>query len=208
MERVERGFLVAAALGALVFLAALASVLARAGLVAWDASVGAALAGIPAFPARVLDVLGSELVVAPVVLLGGAWLLWKRRPWGVAKLALLPLAGEVAVFAIKRLVGRERPPNPYDAGLGFPSGHATDAAIFACLAAWFALRRGSAAVAIVALGALWALAMAAARVALGVHYLSDVVAGLGLGAAIGGGGLVALTALQRKGYFSGSQRTL
>lgn len=64
-------------------------------------------------------------------------------------------------------------------GYGFPSGHATGAtATYAALAVY--LRWGSRRVRY-ALGALLFLVVAATRVLLGVHYLVDVVAGIGVG---------------------------
>jgi undecaprenyl-diphosphatase len=62
----------------------------------------------------------------------------------------------------------------------FPSGHAARAAMLAMLAAglgpsWFSL-----------LLALWAPLVILARVAMGVHYLSDVLAGALFGLLLGG----------------------
>ena len=97
------------------------------------------------------------------------------------------LVGEVVlVNAIKQLLHRVRPTfNPIAETLGpsFPSGHsATAAALYAAVALVLARRRcprtrsllAGAAVAI-------AIGVAASRVMLGVHWLSDVVAGLAFG---------------------------
>ncbi|MBC7227708.1 MAG: phosphatase PAP2 family protein [Thermoflexales bacterium] len=94
------------------------------------------------------------------------------------------LAGLTA-GGLKRLVRRPRPDGPPD-GLypahdryGFPSGHAVRvAAIAAALSplvpCWAALAL-----------ALWAIGVALSRVALGIHYLLDVLVGVLLGGALG-----------------------
>ena len=106
------------------------------------------------------------------------------RSWAV-HLVLSIAALAVVVMAIKLLVRRRRPPGEWGAIYrntdphSFPSGHAARAALLAVLlAAW-----GPAWAAPIAV--VWAPLVSLARVALGVHYLSDVVAGaiLGLAAA-------------------------
>lgn len=106
------------------------------------------------------------------------------RSWAV-HLVLSIAALAVVVLAIKLLVRRRRPAGDWGAIYrntdphSFPSGHAARAALLAVLlAAW-----GPAWAAPIAV--VWAPLVSLARVALGVHYLSDVVAGalLGLAAA-------------------------
>jgi undecaprenyl-diphosphatase len=115
----------------------------------------------------------------------------RRARRSTAVLALTCLAGsQLLNFALKEAFGRERPqagsavslpPSP-----SFPSGHATTASAFFGLLTLLAIaavppgrpRRlvGSAGVVVV-------LAIAASRVVLNVHYVSDVLAGLALGCA-------------------------
>lgn len=89
----------------------------------------------------------------------------------------------VVVLTIKRLIKRRRPEGEWGALYrttdphSFPSGHAARMALLLVLAAawgpsWFA-----------ALLLVWAPLVALARVAMGVHYLSDVVGGALVGAA-------------------------
>lgn len=90
-------------------------------------------------------------------------------------------------FVLKLIVGRARPvlPDPVSAapGLSFPSGHALGASIGCCLFLLLGLRflsrRGR--IAAVAAAVLVVVVVALARVVLGVHFLSDVVAGIMLG---------------------------
>lgn len=91
----------------------------------------------------------------------------------------------VLVLAIKFSVRRRRPDGNWG-GIyrttdphSFPSGHATRAALLAILGlglgpAWFGW-----------ILAVWAPLVILARVAMGVHYFSDVIAGAILGLAIG-----------------------
>ncbi len=112
---------------------------------------------------------------------------WKQ--WEVVEFfGILGLAG--VVLAIKFLVRRERPQGEWG-GIyrntdphSFPSGHAARAFLIAVIGTalappWLALVLW-----------VWAPLVALARVAMGVHYLSDVVAGAVLGV------IVALVGLQ------------
>ena len=83
------------------------------------------------------------------------------------------------VIGLKQFFGLPRPPIAARDGLGFPSGHALGATAFwggvAVLADRGRKRRRLAAAAVVI------VVVAASRVLIGVHYLVDVVAGVGLG---------------------------
>lgn len=119
----------------------------------------------------------------------GLALLWAFGPgpwrWRAGVLLVSILVTAVLVLLIKFTVRRRRPEGEWGSVYrntdphSFPSGHAVRAVMLA-VAAWgiapwpFALAL-----------TLWAPLVVLARVAMGVHYLSDVVAGAGLGAAIG-----------------------
>ena len=108
---------------------------------------------------------------------------WKSRAVFLAA-SLVITAGIVLV--IKFLVRRKRPEGEWG-GIyrktdphSFPSGHATRAALLATLAlaigpAWFGL-----------LLLIWAPLVILSRVAMGVHYLSDVLAGTLIGVLLAG----------------------
>ncbi len=119
----------------------------------------------------------------------GLALVWLLAPglwrWRAGVLLLSILATAVLVLLIKFTVRRRRPEGEWG-GIyrstdphSFPSGHAARAVMLAALAwgiaPWpFALAL-----------TLWAPLVVLARVAMGVHYLSDVVVGAGLGGVIG-----------------------
>ncbi len=96
------------------------------------------------------------------------------------------LGNYIATTAIKDLADRARPTlNAFAATLGpsFPSGHSSTAASFYAAAALIlGRRRGRKTRALLAGGAVGiAVAVAASRVLLDDHWLSDVIAGLALG---------------------------
>ncbi|MFL6139149.1 MAG: phosphatase PAP2 family protein [Frankiaceae bacterium] len=131
------------------------------------------------------DPLTRWVIAAAVV----AYLAW-RRSWRLtAFYAGAVLGGLVVVNVIKGAVGRLRPqldaPVAHAGGPSFPSGHAMGATILygglvllvaPLLARWARWL-------VIAVAALLVAAIAASRVLLGVHYLSDVVAGCALGLA-------------------------
>ena len=107
------------------------------------------------------------------------------RPWALTVLLSI-IALAAIVLAIKFSVRRRRPEGKWGAIYrstdphSFPSGHAARAILIAILAIglgpwWLALGL-----------CIWAPLVALARVAMGLHYLSDIVAGVVLGAIAGG----------------------
>ncbi len=121
--------------------------------------------------------------------LGLALLWWRGTPaWrGVAGRTFIAVAAlALIVLVIKFVVRRRRPQGEWGAIYrttdphSFPSGHAARAILLAVLAtgwapAWTAVVLW-----------VWAPLVALARVAMGLHYLSDVIAGVVLGLAAGG----------------------
>lgn len=118
--------------------------------------------------------------------LAALWLLgsefWKARALALAIAILLAAA---LVLGIKFSVKRRRPEGEWGSIYrntdphSFPSGHAARAALIAVLGlgfgpGWFGL-----------LLLLWAPLVTLARVAMGVHYLSDVIAGVLFGILVG-----------------------
>ena len=104
-----------------------------------------------------------------------------------AWLVVTVFGGGALGFALKEIVRRARPalPDPVSTapGLSFPSGHALGASIGCCLLLLIALRllpSGGRIAAVIA-AALIVGSVALARVVLGVHFVSDVLAGISLG---------------------------
>ncbi len=100
--------------------------------------------------------------------------------WAIRSLAAIAALAAI-VLIVKLLVRRRRPEGEWGAVYrvtdphSFPSGHAARAVLLAILAAawapsWFAV-----------VVFIWAPLVALSRVAMGLHYLSDVVVGAGLG---------------------------
>lgn len=138
-----------------------------------------------------------RLVAAVLAHSGDSWfwgaglvlLIWRGDPaqqaWALQ--LLIAIAGLAAVvLAIKFLIRRRRPEGEWGSLYrmtdphSFPSGHAARAFLIAALvAAW-----GPSWLAPIVL--VWAPLVALARVAMGLHYLSDIVGGavLGLAAAL------------------------
>jgi len=126
---------------------------------------------------------GGAAVMVPVALLACGWLLIRRHFTRALWLFLVIASGRMLVELAKIAVARPRPPTADRladvTSLSFPSSHAAGAmmtGVALCLV--FDARRPAWAIAI-----LFALSIGLTRVALGVHWPSDVLAGWGFGLA-------------------------
>ncbi len=138
--------------------------------------------------ARIVTWAGSAFLLVPLALIACVALLragLRREALAVA----LSLGGARLIFNwVKLLVSRPRPPVEHlqaVTGSSFPSGHATQASAF-WLSLVFVLPAAGASAKLTRVAAgvalVIVLTVAASRVYLGVHYPSDVVAGMLLGA--------------------------
>jgi membrane-associated phospholipid phosphatase len=161
----------------LVSLLALA-VLIVEGLMPGDAVVSDLLRSTGGLVWRWLSQLGSGAVLYPVLLGAGAFH-WARR--GDLRTALLPTAVLVAAQAIEAVafVTLERPAPTGLGAVGFSSGHAMTAVL-----GWGLLARSLGVTAWPLVGAA-GLVVGASRVAQGVHWPTDVVAGALVGSRSG-----------------------
>lgn len=142
--------------------------------------------------AQVITDIGSPLGVAVTGLLVGLVLAVLRRSWLPLLIAVLGGAG-IAVIntAVKRLVSRSRPPQLTavlgEHGFSFPSGHTTGTTAVWLLLAWmighWVIGRRAGRVMVWTGALLMVAAVGLTRIYLGVHFLSDVLAGWALGAA-------------------------
>jgi membrane-associated phospholipid phosphatase len=129
--------------------------------------------------------LAWQIVLAAVVV----WLLWRRLP-RLALFVVITAAGSSLLnTAVKMAVHRLRPvltnPVAHEGGLSFPSGHAQAAIVgySVLLLVFLPVLHGAWRRAGVAMAVFMVLAIGFSRIALGVHYLSDVLGGFVLGGA-------------------------
>jgi undecaprenyl-diphosphatase len=136
--------------------------------------------------ARVLTDLGSLAVVLPLAGLAGIALAVNRRWTELGVLAAALAISVVGVTEIKDAVDRPRPPNGLEdpGGSSFPSGHSAYSVIYAWMAITIVarLRPGlTNGTAVIIVGICLTGVVGLSRIYLGVHYLSDVISGWGLG---------------------------
>jgi undecaprenyl-diphosphatase len=136
-----------------------------------------------------LTTIGRWWMYLPVFVVVTGWLLWRR----MTRLAIF-VAVTVGVSpgindVVKSAVHRARPvlanPVAHENGASFPSGHAQAAVVGYAVLLLVFLPLLHAVMRPVAIGValLMVLGIGLSRVALGVHYVSDVLAGYALGAA-------------------------
>ena len=133
--------------------------------------------------------LGSTVAMALLAVAVGAWCWWRGRR-ADAVLAVGAMAGASLVFRLlKVLLDRSRPPAAdrlvVETNESLPSGHATMSFVVVgtvVVLAW-AGRGALGRVAMLVVAAAWIGAVGATRVYLGVHWVSDVLAGWAVGAA-------------------------
>lgn len=159
-----------------------------AGRWAYDQTYGHQL--LPHFWLTVSTV-GQPWVLRLILVAAAGFHAWRRR-WSVAGWLLATAVVELVVAPLaKYLLSRPRPywksPITVAGGLGYPSGHAAGAAMFVTTMTLLVLGTVSQRPlrwlyisTVVVIGVL----VPASRLFLGVHYLTDVLAGLLLGAAL------------------------
>lgn len=151
-----------------------------------------------------LTVLGSWVVIAVVVGVVSLFLGIFHRRWSVILLLVSSAGGVVITQLLKFGFDRERPQlfewADHVVTSSFPSGHAASAAIAYGTIAYLVARLHESALVralILVITTLTILMVAASRLYLGVHYPSDVVAGLLIGLAWAAFCMAALEATQR-----------
>lgn len=177
-----------------------ASALSTADLAAVQ-GVAAERSSALALVAHTLSALASGYVVIPLAVLSCVLLHRRGRRRAALAVALSTIGASMLSTLDKLLVGRPRPPVEHLEAVGsasFPSGHATSAAaLYIALLLAFLASRPPAGVRIAAIAstALLLIGVAFSRIYLGVHYPSDVIAGLLLG---GGWSLFAASVIGRR----------
>ncbi|WP_433246913.1 phosphatase PAP2 family protein [Streptosporangium sp. CA-135522] len=146
--------------------------------------------GYPHFLTVATEVFGPTtwrvLVVAAAI-----WFWWRGARRLAVWAVLTITASGLLNLAVKEIVHRARPalPDPvsWAPGASFPSGHAMAAATGTCVLVLMLLpylRGWPARIVAWSVAAVIALFVAYTRVALGVHWFSDVVAGIALGVVV------------------------
>jgi undecaprenyl-diphosphatase len=137
--------------------------------------------------AKILTWAGSALVLGPFALICCVALSWAGHRREALAVALSLVGAMLLSYSIKELVARPRPPVEHlqaVSGWSFPSNHSTQASAFwlsliLALRATNTSRRALGVAAAIAVSLV--VVVATSRVWLGVHYPSDVVAGVLLG---------------------------
>jgi len=138
---------------------------------------------------------GQPMVLRAGLLVLALFLAWKRRRSLAIWLVGITVAETVIAPSTKHLLSRSRPewlqPIAVEHSLSYPSGHAAMVGTFAAalvLVAFAAIRPGWNRRMVVLAALLVYVVISVDRIFLGVHYLSDVIAGnlLGLSIALAG----------------------
>jgi len=130
------------------------------------------------------------LAILTIVIVVVMTVRWRSRT--PVLLLSIGTAGSLLMTAVgKDLVGRARPPvtsaiPPSETSPAFPSGHALNNTVVACLVAYLLLLHLTSLlwrIVAIALAVLWFVTIGLTRVFLGYHWLTDVIAGWLLGLA-------------------------
>lgn len=131
-------------------------------------------------------------------------LFWFLPPWSHWWAILCSLGSGIARLLIVKPISRQRPSNfefaqtmePIFGATSFPSGHATSTFAIAVFLAWVLSGQGKDSRTLGTVIILWACLVAFARVYVGVHFPTDILAGAALGTV---GGTLGWMLVQKKG---------
>ena len=138
---------------------------------------------------QLISASGSGLAWQVVLTVVVLWLIWRRLPRLALFVVITGVGSSLLNLSVKSVVHRLRPvladPVAHAGGLSFPSGHAQAAIVgyAVLLLVFLPVLHGVWRTAAVTFAVVMVLAVCFSRIALGVHYLSDVVGGILLGAA-------------------------
>jgi undecaprenyl-diphosphatase len=136
---------------------------------------------------RFISFLAKHTFLTPVIFLLIAFFLVKKNKWMAIRTGTVLVSSLLLMSLLKRLIHRERPPDPLVEGItnfSFPSGHTFMGVAFYGLLIWYAsvyikanwLRRT-----VIVFLLLIIAAIGFSRIYLRVHYATDVIAGICIG---------------------------
>ena len=133
--------------------------------------------------AHVFTFLGSEVVVGGLALVVLATLLMRHQPSRAATFTIALAGSALLTVVVKLVVARPRPGavdrlGAIDASYSFPSGHTLNSTVFIALVVWLLWPsvRSAGRIGLVTAAAVLAGGVAASRIYLGYHWLTDVLA--------------------------------
>lgn len=136
---------------------------------------------------KFISFMANHIFLMPASFLLTAYFLFRKKRWMAIRTITVMLSSLLLMSLLKRLVQRQRPPDPLVEGItnfSFPSGHAFMSVAFYGLLIWFAsvyisrswLRR------MVIFFLIFIItAIGFSRIYLRVHYATDVIAGICMG---------------------------
>ena len=135
-------------------------------------------------PLRAASLLGGPSATSVYAAIAVAWYLVRRRIGAATAIGILIYGGALLNAAIKETVHRGRPVAEEFITLrtfSFPSGHAAASTLFAGLLWWIAWSSGSRrsrGLVTLACGAAWVLLVCLSRMYFGLHFPTDIIAGV------------------------------
>lgn len=131
----------------------------------------------------ILTHFGDRVVLIPLALIVG-WPLFRGHWSWVVLMLFVGLSSAELVSLLKQGFEVLRPPIglQHSKSFAFPSGHTTATATFAAVLGYLALRERIAPFAYITAGAVLTLVVAASRMYLDMHWASDVIGGILIGA--------------------------
>ncbi|MFD4462689.1 phosphatase PAP2 family protein [Nocardia sp. NPDC058480] len=134
--------------------------------------------------AAVITDLGDTLSMAILAALAVGWFVLRRNLPVATLVAITSLGAGVLVWVIKRLVGRNRPPETsrmvFEPSLSYPSGHTLGSTVVVGIVAIVLIPQITkhwVRMAATVLAVVFPVAVGLSRIYLGVHWTTDVLAG-------------------------------
>ncbi len=136
---------------------------------------------------RFISFLAKHTFLTPAIFLLIAYFLFKKNKWMAIRTGTVLLSSLLLMSLLKKLIHRQRPPDPLVEGItnfSFPSGHAFMGVAFYGLLIWYAsvyisnnwFRRTVIFFLLIVIAAI-----GFSRIYLRVHYATDVIAGVCIG---------------------------